>query len=89
MALSIAPVTLLPRAHGGLVRLSSPWRRSEPTWPWRLTRLALVLAVLVVGRSLPCNAQARQGPSPVVAPDQPGAYRPMRASPGRIPPRPS
>ena len=65
---STAPVTLPPCSHGGLRlsraeqprALSSPLRRSEPTWPWRLTRLALVLAVLLVGRSLPCDAQARQ-----------------------------
>ena len=98
MAPSTAPVTLPPCSHGGLARLSglgspgrvsSPLRRSEPTWPWRLTRLALVLAVLLVGRSLPCDAQARQGPAPGVALDQPGAIHPIRASPGRMPPRPS
>jgi hypothetical protein len=90
MAPSTAPVTLPPCSHGGLARLSglgspgrvsSPLRRSEPTWPWRLTRLALVLAVLLVGRSLPCDAQARQGPTPGVAPDQPGAIQPETSEP--------
>jgi hypothetical protein len=37
--------------------------------------------VLVVGRRLPCDAQARQGPVPVVAPDQPGAIPPQAPVP--------